>query len=213
MVSSRERCSTSHCKNERTSYSKSGRWKRVMLARQLHRWEQQLFLENLQRKRQPQTEGDDPPDCTEARSGRWERVVLTRQLPLAVIPRVSAMEEAISNWGRWPNRRLHRGKLWSPRESDARPTIAQMKASVSSRVKPICNQCGCDYASAWQIRKNNSKQLLLCEACDFLNLKLLQRSKLATQLKELVSTIVTHWREALLLFGVWKVLFPKLKPC
>ena len=126
MVSSRERCSTSHCKNERTSYSKSGRWKRVMLARQLHRWEQQLFLENLQRKRQPQTEGDDPPDCTEARSGRWERVVLTRQLPLAVIPRVServsAMEEAISNWGRWPNRRLHRGKLSRRERVIARPT-------------------------------------------------------------------------------------------
>ena len=120
----------SHIQHTSLAYSKSGRWKRVMLARQLHRWEQQLFLENLQRKRQPQTEGDDPPDCTEARSGRWERVVLTRQLPLAVIPRVSAMEEAISNWGRWPNRRLHRGKLWSPRESDARPTIAQMRAAV-----------------------------------------------------------------------------------
>ena len=57
------------------------------------------------------------------------------------------------------------------------------------KVKPICNQCGCDFASAWQIRKSNSKQLLLCEACDFQNLKILQRSKLGNQLKELMECI------------------------
>ena len=28
-------------------------------------------------------------------------------------------------------------------------------------VKPICNQCGCYFTSAWQIHKSNSKQLLL----------------------------------------------------
>ena len=58
-----------------------------------------------------------------------------------------------------------------------------------SKIKPTCNQCGCDFASAWQIRKNNSKQVLLCESCDFTNLKLFQRSKLATQLKELMETV------------------------
>lgn len=63
------------------------------------------------------------------------------------------------------------------------------KTSSASKVKPICNQCGCDFASAWQIRKNNSKQVLLCESCDFTNLKLLQRTKLATQLKEVVDSV------------------------
>ena len=58
-----------------------------------------------------------------------------------------------------------------------------------SKIKPTCNQCGCDYASAWQIRKNNSKQVLLCESCDFTNLKLFQRTKLATQLKELMDSV------------------------
>ena len=67
--------------------------------------------------------------------------------------------------------------------------ISHEKMNSSSRVKPICNQCGCDFASAWQIRKSNSKQLLLCEACDFTNLKILQRSKLANQMKELVDSI------------------------
>ena len=59
-----------------------------------------------------------------------------------------------------------------------------------SKVKPTCNQCGCDFASAWQIRKNNSKQVLLCESCDFTNLKLFQRSKLSTQLNELMESVV-----------------------
>lgn len=59
----------------------------------------------------------------------------------------------------------------------------------ASKVKPICNQCGCDFASAWQIRKNNSKQVLLCEACDFTNLKLLQRTKLTSQLKEIIEGV------------------------
>lgn len=63
------------------------------------------------------------------------------------------------------------------------------KSSSASKVKPICNQCGCDFASAWQIRKNNSKQVLLCESCDFANLKLLQRTKLSTQLKEVVESV------------------------
>ena len=67
-------------------------------------------------------------------------------------------------------------------------------SSTGSKVKPICNQCGCDFASAWQIRKSNSKQLLLCEACDFANLKILQRSKLANQLRELLAS-VTKERE------------------
>ena len=66
---------------------------------------------------------------------------------------------------------------------------ASDKSNSSSRVKPICNQCGCDFASAWQIRKSNSKQLLLCEACDFANLKILQRSKLSNQLKDLIDSI------------------------
>ena len=56
-------------------------------------------------------------------------------------------------------------------------------------MKPICNQCGCDFASAWQIRKSNSKQLLLCESCDFQNLKILQRTKLGNQLKDLLEDI------------------------
>ena len=65
------------------------------------------------------------------------------------------------------------------------------KPPPASKIKPICNQCGCDFASAWQIRKNNAKQVLLCESCDFANLKLLQRTKLAGQLKELVESIRT----------------------
>ena len=68
-------------------------------------------------------------------------------------------------------------------------SAAQEKANSSSKVKPVCNQCGCDFASAWQIRKSNSKQLLLCEACDFANLKILQRSKLANQLRDLLASI------------------------
>lgn len=63
------------------------------------------------------------------------------------------------------------------------------KPPPATKVKPVCNQCGCDFASAWQIRKNNSKQVLLCESCDFTNLKLLQRTKLASQLKDLVEEI------------------------
>ena len=60
---------------------------------------------------------------------------------------------------------------------------------VAPKVKPVCNQCKCDFASAWQIRKGNSKQLLLCESCDFQNLKILQRSKLSSQLKTLLESI------------------------
>ena len=69
------------------------------------------------------------------------------------------------------------------------PTSKAAQEKSNSKVKPICNQCGCDFASAWQIRKSNSKQLLLCEACDFQNLKILQRSKLNNQLKELRESI------------------------
>lgn len=69
------------------------------------------------------------------------------------------------------------------------PNSKTNQGKSSSKVKPICNQCGCDFASAWQIRKSNSKQLLLCEACDFQNLKILQRSKLSNQLKELLESV------------------------
>ena len=72
---------------------------------------------------------------------------------------------------------------------DASLKALHEKANNASKVKPICNQCGCDFASAWQIRKNNSKQLLLCEACDFQNLKILQRTKLSNQLKDLVESV------------------------
>lgn len=74
-------------------------------------------------------------------------------------------------------------------DSSLSSSAAQDKANSSSKVKPICNQCGCDFASAWQIRKSNSKQLLLCEACDFANLKILQRSKLANQLRDLLASV------------------------
>ena len=74
-------------------------------------------------------------------------------------------------------------------DSSLSSSAAQDKANNSSKVKPVCNQCGCDFASAWQIRKSNSKQLLLCEACDFANLKILQRSKLANQLRDLLASI------------------------
>ena len=72
------------------------------------------------------------------------------------------------------------------------PESKAIQEKSNSKVKPICNQCGCDFASAWQIRKSNSKQLLLCEACDFQNLKILQRSKLSNQLKELLDSIKTE---------------------
>lgn len=69
------------------------------------------------------------------------------------------------------------------------PESKALQEKTNSKVKPVCNQCGCDFASAWQIRKSNSKQLLLCEACDFQNLKILQRSKLSNQLKELLDSV------------------------
>ena len=72
---------------------------------------------------------------------------------------------------------------------DASLKALHEKSNNASKVKPICNQCGCDFASAWQIRKNNSKQLLLCEACDFQNLKILQRTKLSNQLKDLLESV------------------------
>lgn len=72
------------------------------------------------------------------------------------------------------------------------PESKAVQEKTNSKVKPICNQCSCDFASAWQIRKSNSKQLLLCEACDFQNLKILQRSKLSNQLQELLDTVKTE---------------------
>ena len=74
-------------------------------------------------------------------------------------------------------------------DSSLSSSAAQERANGSSKVKPVCNQCGCDFASAWQIRKSNSKQLLLCEACDFANLKILQRSKLSNQLRDLLASV------------------------
>lgn len=65
--------------------------------------------------------------------------------------------------------------------------VKQRNASASS--KPICHQCKCDFASAWQVRKSNSHSLLLCESCDFKNLKTLQREKIANHLKDLANII------------------------
>lgn len=65
--------------------------------------------------------------------------------------------------------------------------VKQKNASASS--KPICHQCKCDFASAWQVRKSNSHSLLLCESCDFKNLKTLQREKIANHLKDLANII------------------------
>ena len=73
--------------------------------------------------------------------------------------------------------------------SSSKSSGSSTGSSGASKVKPICNQCGCDFASAWQIRKNNSKQVLLCESCDFTNLKLLQRTKLTSQLKEIIEGV------------------------
>ncbi len=67
--------------------------------------------------------------------------------------------------------------------------VKSQAPKLPQKVKPVCNQCKCDFASAWQIRKGNSKQLLLCESCDFQNLKILQRSKLSNQLKTLVESV------------------------
>jgi len=65
--------------------------------------------------------------------------------------------------------------------------VKQRNASASA--KPICHQCKCDFASAWQVRKSNSHSLLLCESCDFKNLKTLQREKIANHLKDLANII------------------------
>ena len=56
-----------------------------------------------------------------------------------------------------------------------------------NEVKPICYQCGYDFASAW--RKCNSKQLPICEVCDLRNLKLQHSHKIKTQLKEFVESM------------------------
>lgn len=65
--------------------------------------------------------------------------------------------------------------------------VKQRNASASA--KPVCHQCKCDFASAWQVRKSNSHSLLLCESCDFKNLKTLQREKIANHLKDLANMI------------------------
>lgn len=69
------------------------------------------------------------------------------------------------------------------------PNAKALQEKHTTRLRPTCNQCMCDFASAWQIRKSQSKQLLLCEACDFLNLKILQHNKLSNQLKELMESV------------------------
>ena len=56
-----------------------------------------------------------------------------------------------------------------------------------NEVKPICYQCGYDFASAW--RKCNSKQLPICEVCDLRNLKLQHSHKIKTQLKEFMESM------------------------
>jgi len=68
--------------------------------------------------------------------------------------------------------------------------VKQKNASASS--KPVCNQCKCDFASAWQVRKSNAHSLLLCESCDFKNLKTLQREKIANHLKELANIVAAQ---------------------
>lgn len=68
--------------------------------------------------------------------------------------------------------------------------VKQKNASASS--KPVCNQCKCDFASAWQVRKSNAHSLLLCESCDFKNLKTLQREKISNHLKELANIVAAH---------------------
>ena len=57
------------------------------------------------------------------------------------------------------------------------------------KVKAICHQCKYHFASAWQIRKCNSKQLLFCAACDLQNRKLLNRYHFDTHLKGVMEGI------------------------
>ena len=56
-----------------------------------------------------------------------------------------------------------------------------------NEVKPICYQCGYDFASAW--RKCNSKQLPICEVCDIKKFKLQHSHKIKTQLKEFMESM------------------------
>ena len=63
------------------------------------------------------------------------------------------------------------------------------KRRPSTAPKPVCQQCGSDYAPAWQVRKKSDTTYLLCEMCDFANLKSVHRDKIASQLKELSSMV------------------------
>lgn len=63
------------------------------------------------------------------------------------------------------------------------------KRRPSTAPKPVCQQCGSDYAPAWQVRKKSDSTYLLCEMCDFANLKSVHRDKIASQLKELSSMV------------------------
>ena len=63
------------------------------------------------------------------------------------------------------------------------------KRRPSTAPKPVCQQCGSDYAPAWQVRKKSDSTYLLCEMCDFANLKSVHRDKISGQLKELSSMV------------------------
>ena len=69
------------------------------------------------------------------------------------------------------------------------------KRRPSSAPKPVCQQCGSDFAPAWQVRKKNDSTFLLCEMCDFTNLKGVHREKISTQLKELGGMIKRDFAE------------------
>lgn len=69
------------------------------------------------------------------------------------------------------------------------------KRRPSNAPKPVCQQCGSDFAPAWQVRKKNDSTYLLCEMCDFANLKNVHREKIATQLKECSAMIDKEFSE------------------
>ena len=69
------------------------------------------------------------------------------------------------------------------------------KRRPSNAPKPVCQQCGSDFAPAWQVRKKNDSTYLLCEMCDFANLKNVHRDKIATQLKECSTMIDKEFSE------------------
>ena len=63
------------------------------------------------------------------------------------------------------------------------------KDNTIDKIKAICHQFKYDFASALQIRKCNSKQLLFCAACDLQNRKLLNYYNFDTHLKEVMEGI------------------------